>query len=169
MYTATILTVSDKGSQGLREDTAGPAVQTLVEAAGFSVLRAGILPDDAEQIREALIREADREQVNLVLTVGGTGFSPRDFTPDVTAEVCDRMAPGIAEAMRQESLKITKRAMLSRAAAGIRGRTLIVNLPGSEKGARENLLAVLEGLPHGIDMLTGARNDCAAQPDVQRV
>jgi molybdenum cofactor synthesis domain-containing protein len=140
-----------------------------VEDAGFKVLRAGILPDDAEQIREALVREADREQVNLVLTAGGTGFSPRDVTPDVTAEVCGRMTPGIAEAMRQESLKITKRAMLSRAAAGIRGRTLIVNLPGSEKGARENLLAVLDGLKHGIDMLTESRGDCAVQPDVQRI
>jgi molybdenum cofactor synthesis domain-containing protein len=169
MYTVTILTISDKGSQGLREDTAGPAVRTLVEDAGFSVLRTGILPDNAEQIREALVREADQERVNLVLTVGGTGFSPRDLTPDVTAEVCERMAPGIAEAMRQESLKITKRAMLSRAAAGIRGRTLIVNLPGSEKGARENLAAVLGGLKHGIDMLTETRDNCAAQPDVQRI
>jgi molybdenum cofactor synthesis domain-containing protein len=161
--------MSDRGFRGLREDTAGPAVRTLVEGAGFRVLRAGILPDEAGPIREALVREADQERVNLVLTVGGTGFSPRDLTPDVTAEVCERMAPGIAEAMRQESLKITRRAMLSRAAAGIRGRTLIVNLPGSERGARENLLAVLDGLKHGIDMLTEARHDCAAQPDIQRI
>jgi molybdenum cofactor synthesis domain-containing protein len=169
VYTALVLTISDKGSQGLREDTAGPAVWTLLEGAGFTVLGISILPDDAALIQAALIDAADETKVNLVLTVGGTGFSPRDVTPEATAAVCERMVPGIGEAMRMESLKITRRAMLSRAAAGIRGRTLIVNLPGSEKGARENLQAVLDSLTHGLDMLLETRNECASQPDIQKI
>jgi molybdenum cofactor synthesis domain-containing protein len=169
MYTVTVLTISDKGSQGLREDTAGPAVKALVEEAGFIVLGISILPDERGPIQTALIRAADTDKVNLVLTVGGTGFSPRDVTPEATAAVCERMAPGIGEAMRLESLKITKRAMLSRATAGIRGQTLIINLPGSEKGARENLQAILGGLNHGLDMLLETRHECASQPDIQKI
>jgi molybdenum cofactor synthesis domain-containing protein len=163
IYTATVLTISDKGSVGLREDTAGPAACALLEGAGFTVNSVAILPDEAEQISAALIHAADIERVNLVLTVGGTGFAPRDVTPEATVAVCERMTPGLAEAMRMESLKVTKRAMLSRATAGIRGKTLIVNLPGSEKAARDNLLAVLDALPHGLDMLLETRADCASQ------
>jgi molybdenum cofactor synthesis domain-containing protein len=169
MYTVTIFTISDKGSLGLREDTAGPAVQALVEEAGFAVAGTAILPDEADVILEALIRAADKDHANLVLTVGGTGFSPRDVTPEATAVACEKMVPGIPEYMRMESLKITKRAMLSRAAAGIRGKTLIVNLPGSEKAARENLQAVLGTLSHGLDMLLENRNECADQEDVQKI
>jgi molybdenum cofactor synthesis domain-containing protein len=120
-------------------------------------------------ILEALQKAADMDQVNLVLTVGGTGFSPRDVTPEATLSACEKMAPGIAECMRAESRKITRRAMLSRAVAGIRKKTLIINLPGSEKGARENLEAVLEGLGHGLDMLMENREDCAGQPDIQKL
>jgi molybdenum cofactor synthesis domain-containing protein len=168
-YTAVIITVSDKGAQGLRVDTAGPAVKLMLEAAGFSVKEILIIPDEIDAIKEALVKAAGEQQVNLVLTAGGTGFSPRDVTPDATIAVCERLTPGIPEAMRLESLKITKRAMLTRAAAGIRGRTLIVNLPGSEKGAKENLAAILPALGHGLDMLLETRNECASQPDVQRI
>lgn len=163
IYTAAVLTISDKGAAGLRQDTAGPAARALLENAGFAVNSVTILPDEATQISAALVHAADSEHVNLVLTVGGTGFAPRDVTPEATAAVCERMTPGIAETMRAESLKVTKRAMLSRATAGIRGKTLIVNLPGSEKAARENLLAVLDALPHGLDMLLETRAECAAQ------
>jgi molybdenum cofactor synthesis domain-containing protein len=159
--TATVLTISDKGSQGLRVDTAGPAVQAMLEGAGFTVTDTAILPDEIELIKGALIQAADVRRANLVVTVGGTGFAPRDVTPEATIAVCERMTPGIPEAMRAESLKITKRAMLSRAQAGLRGQTLIVNLPGSEKAARENLAAVLDGLAHGLDMLLERKNKCA--------
>jgi molybdenum cofactor synthesis domain-containing protein len=168
MYTALILTISDKGSQGQRVDTAGPAVKTMLEASGFSVKGIRILPDDIERIKGALIQASD-EGINLVLTAGGTGFSPRDVTPEATIAVCERLTPGIPEAMRLESLKITKRAMLTRAQAGIRARTLIVNLPGSEKGATENLAPILGALGHGLDMLLETRNECASQPDVQKI
>jgi molybdenum cofactor synthesis domain-containing protein len=168
-FTAIVLTISDKGSQGLREDTAGPAVRQMLEGAGFTVTGIEILPDEIDVIKAVLIRAADKQRTNLVVTVGGTGFAPRDVTPEATLAVCERMTPGIPEAMRAESLKITKRAMLSRASAGIRGQTLIVNLPGSEKAARENLAAVLDGLSHGLDMLLEKRNECAAQPDIQKM
>jgi molybdenum cofactor synthesis domain-containing protein len=163
-FTAIVLTISDKGSQGLRVDTAGPAVCQMLEGAGFTVSETAILPDEIELIKEALIQAADVQHANLVVTVGGTGFAPRDVTPEATIAVCERMTPGIPEAMRTESLKITKRAMLSRAQAGIRGQTLIVNLPGSEKAAKENLAAILDGLQHGLDMLLERKNECAAMP-----
>jgi molybdenum cofactor synthesis domain-containing protein len=169
MYTVMIVTISDKAYRGLREDTAGPAVRAIMEKAGYTVSGPVILPDEADMILEALKKAADTDQANLVLTVGGTGFSPRDVTPEATIAACERMAPGITECMRMESLKTTKRAMLSRAAAGIRKRTLIINLPGSEKGARENLKAVLDGLFHGLDMLMENREDCANQPDIQKI
>jgi molybdenum cofactor synthesis domain-containing protein len=162
-FTAIVLTISDKGSQGLREDTAGPAVKQMLQGAGFTVTELKILPDEIDLITAALIRAADEQKANLVVTVGGTGFAPRDVTPEATLAVCERMTPGIPETMRAESLKITKRAMLSRAMAGIRGRTLIVNLPGSEKAAKENLAAVLDGLLHGLDMLLEKRSECASE------
>ena len=162
-YTAAVLTISDKGFRGERTDTSGPALRALLEEAGWEVVHSALLPDEQEQIQAALIDCADRLRVNLVLTTGGTGFSPRDVTPEATLAVVEREARGIPEAMRAESLRITPRGCLSRSAAGIRGRTLIVNLPGSEKAARENLLAVRDAVGHGIDMLLSAGSaDCAA-------
>ena len=162
-YTAAVLTISDKGFRGERTDTSGPALRALLEEAGWEVVHSALLPDEQEQIQAALIDCADRLRVNLVLTTGGTGFSPRDVTPEATLAVVERETRGIPEAMRAESLRITPRGCLSRSAAGIRGRTLIVNLPGSEKAARENLLAVRDAVGHGIDMLLSAGSaDCAA-------
>lgn len=162
-YTAAVLTISDKGSQGERTDTSGPAVRAILEENGWEVVHTAILPDDRERIQAALIDCADKRRINLVLTTGGTGFSPRDVTPEATLAVVERETRGIPEAMRAESLRITPRGCLSRSAAGIRGQTLIVNLPGSEKAARENLLAVLGAVSHGVEMLlSGGSADCAA-------
>ena len=151
MYTAAVLTVSDRSARGERPDGTGPVVAALLEAAGCRVVETAVVPDELADVTGAA----------LVVTAGGTGFSPRDVTPEATVAVCERLAPGIPEAMRAASLAVTPRAMLSRGAAGIRGRTLIVNLPGSPKAARENLEAVLPGLFHGLDMLLGGRADCA--------
>jgi molybdopterin adenylyltransferase len=153
MYRAIVITVSDRCARGERADESGPAVREILEEAGFSVSRVLIVPDERPEIERALIDAA--EEADLIATTGGTGFSMRDVTPEATEAVCDRMAPGIPEAMRAASLKITPLAMLSRAAAGIRGRCLIVNLPGSVRAARENLEAVAGALTHGIDMLRG--------------
>ena len=160
MYKAAVLTVSDRSFRGERPDEAGPPAASLLEAAGYRVVETAVVPDEQPEIEAALIRLAD--EAALVVTSGGTGFSPRDVTPEATAAVCQRMAPGIPEAMRAASLAVTPRAMLSRAAAGIRGGTLIVNLPGSPKAVRENLEAVLPALEHGLKMLSGASADCAA-------
>jgi molybdenum cofactor synthesis domain-containing protein len=152
-YTAAVITVSDKGSRGERVDTSGPAVCRLLEDAGFKVVHTAIVPDEKEQIQAELIRCADEQHIALVMTTGGTGFSQRDITPEATLAVIEREARGIPEAMRWASFQITPRGCLSRSAAGIRGKTLIVNLPGSEKAARENLLAVIDAIVHGMDML----------------
>lgn len=161
-YTAAVITVSDKGFRGERVDTSGPAVAAIAEAHGLSVVYRSIVPDEREDICRELCRCADEEKISLVLTTGGTGFSPRDITPEATKAVIERETPGIPEAMRAESLKITPRGCLSRSAAGIRGRTLIVNLPGSEKAAKENLLAVIDALTHGLDMLASSGSaNCA--------
>jgi len=162
MYYAAVLTVSDRSFRGERPDTAGPLVAALLESAGYQVLRTAVVPDDEPEIKAALCRIADAGDVQLLVTTGGTGFSPRDVTPEATRAVCGRMAPGIPEAMRYASMRVTNRAMLSRAQAGIRGGTLIVNLPGSPKAARENLEAVLPALAHGLEMLSGKPADCAA-------
>jgi molybdopterin adenylyltransferase len=154
-----ILTVSDKGWRGEREDRSGPAIREMMEAAGAEVVRARIVPDEPELIKAALV-EWSGEGLDLILTTGGTGFSPRDWTPEATRAVVEREAPGICEAMRQAGMKKTPTAMLSRAVAGLRGSTLIVNLPGSEKGARESLDAIMEALPHGIDILKGKAGEC---------
>ena len=163
-YQAGVITVSDRSFWGQRPDESGPAVRELLEAAGYEVAHMAIVQDEQWQIEKELASCADRLDLALVVTTGGTGFSPRDVTPEATEAVCTRMAPGIGEAMRAESLKITPRAMLSRAAAGIRGKTLIVNLPGSPRAARENLAAVLDTLAHGLDMLRGGPADCAKLP-----
>ncbi len=160
-YTAAVITLSDLGSQGLREDTAGPALCALLRGAGWNVVHTEILPDDADRIKAALIRCADELGVCLVCTTGGTGFSKRDVTPEATKAVIERECPGIPEAMRAESMRITPRGCLSREAAGIRGDTLIVNCPGSEKAARECLGAVIDALKHGVEMLRGWSGNCA--------
>ena len=152
-YTAAVITVSDKCSRGEREDTSGPAVRRMLEEAGFAVCYTGLVPDESAQIQAELIKCADELKIGLVLTTGGTGFSQRDITPEATLAVVQRETRGIPEAMRYASLQITPRGCLSRSAAGIRGKTLIVNLPGSEKAARENLAAVIDALGHGLEML----------------
>ncbi len=160
-FTAAWMTLSDKGSQGLREDTSGPLVGQLLTEAGYDIVEEILIPDDYETIKKELSRLADQRQVNLVVTTGGTGFAVRDVTPEATTEVCDRMAPGIAEAIRAYSMTKTPRAMLSRAVSGIRGKTLIVNLPGSPKAVRESLEFVLPSLEHGLEILNGRTSDCA--------
>ena len=161
-YKAAVITVSDKGYRGERIDTSGPAICAMLVAEGIEVCYTALVPDEADMIRAELIKCADELKLPLVLTTGGTGFSPRDITPEATLAVVERPTPGIPEAMRAESLKITPRGCLSRSAAGIRGRTLIINLPGSEKAAKENLNAVLSAVAHGLDMLASSGSaDCA--------
>lgn len=168
-YSAAVITVSDKGARGERIDTSGPAVCALLESRGWQVVYTNVIPDEREAIQAELVRCADEKKIPLVLTTGGTGFSPRDVTPEATLSVITRRAAGIPEAMRAESRKITPRGCLSRAEAGIRGRTLIVNLPGSEKAVRENLLAVIDPIRHGVEMLLGSGSaDCAAEPAGQK-
>lgn len=161
-YTAAVITVSDKGYRGERADTSGPALCEALKTQGFEVCYTSLVPDESGMIKAELIKCADELKVSLVLTTGGTGFSPRDITPEATMEVVERATPGIPEAMRAESMKITPRGCLSRSTAGIRGRTLIINLPGSEKAAKESLNAVLPAMAHGLDMLASTGSaDCA--------
>lgn len=161
-YTAAVITVSDKGFQGLREDTSGPNLVKILSDKDFQVQYTAIVPDDADAIKQELCKCADTLGVSLVLTTGGTGFSPRDITPEATLEVVERLTPGIPEAMRAESMRITPKACLSRSVAGIRNRTLMINLPGSKKAAEENILAVIDPVKHGLDMLLGEGSaDCA--------
>lgn len=148
-----ILTVSDRSARGERPDASGPALVEFVQAQGWQVLLQGVVPDEAAQISHTLIEWVDSGRVDVILTTGGTGFALRDVTPEATLAVIDRQAPGLAEAMRQASLKVTPHAMLSRAVAGIRQRVLIVNLPGSPKAAVENLQVVLPVLPHAVELL----------------
>jgi len=158
---AAVLTLSDKGSRGERKDESGPIIVQMLEQAGYSVVTQILLPDEQSAIEAQLINLADRQRVDLILTTGGTGFSRRDVTPEATLIVAERMAPGIAEAMRAHSLQITGRAMLSRGVSAIRGGTLIVNLPGSPKAVRESLEFVLPHLKHGIEILRGDAGECA--------
>ena len=160
MFTARVITVSDRSYRGERADGGGPLVRQLLTDAGYDVDEIVIVPDEQDQIQDALIAAAEAD-VALIVTTGGTGFAPRDVTPEATVAVCQRLVPGIPEAMRAASMAITPRAMLSRAAAGIRDRSLIINLPGSPKGAKENLEAVLPALAHGLEMLRGKPGDCA--------
>jgi molybdenum cofactor synthesis domain-containing protein len=165
MYKTGILTLSDKGAKGQRTDLSGPQISQILAATNlYQVLKTEILPDDRESIQAKLIEWADQEKLDLILTTGGTGFSPRDQTPEATIAVCERLTPGIPEAMRYYSLAITPKAMLSRAAAGIRNRTLIINLPGSPKAVKENLEAILPALDHGLEMLLGSGSANCAEP-----
>lgn len=152
-YTAVVITVSDLGSQGKRIDTSGPAVCKMIEDAGFHVIHTAIIPDEQAEIQKMLIYCADELHANLILTTGGTGLSPRDVTPEATLAVLDREIRAIPVAMWVESLKVTPRAMLSRAVAGTRGKSLIINLPGSEKAAKENLSAIIGALEHAMHMI----------------
>ena len=160
-FTAGVLTISDKGSQGKREDTSGEIAVKLLQENGFSVLRRKIVPDDPRQIMDAICEWADKDCLSLIVTSGGTGLSPSDRTPQAMAEVIDYPVPGIAEAMRAASGKKTPHAMLSRAMAGVRGRCLIINLPGSPGGVQDNLGVVLPALPHALSKLAGDMSDCA--------
>lgn len=159
-YRATVITVSDRASAGVYEDRTGPAVAAFLAERGYEVAETLVVPDERADIEDAL-RAAAEKDVALALTCGGTGFSPRDVTPEATEAVCDRRVPGLPEAMRAASAAITDRAWLSRATAGIRGRTLIVNLPGSPRAAVENLEAVVGPLAHGLDILRGEPATCA--------
>ena len=162
MYTAAVITVSDKGYRGERIDTSGPNLVELLKAKGFDVTYTAIIPDERETIQAELIKCADELKIALVLTTGGTGFSPRDITPEATMAVIERPTPGIPEAMRAESMRITPKGCLSRSVAGIRGRSLIINLPGSKKASQENILAVIDPVAHGLDMLYSEGSaDCA--------
>lgn len=161
-YRAAVITMSDKGSRGMREDTAGDAVVKILEDNGWLVQYRTMIPDDFDLIQQELIKCADELKVTLTVTTGGTGFSMRDVTPEATLKVIDREVRGIPEAMRAESMKITPMGMLSRAAAGLRKQTLIVNLPGSKKAASECLEAVIKPIRHGVDVLLGESKDCAA-------
>ena len=160
MYRVAILTVSDKGAQGLREDLSGPAIRELVTRQGYEVVYTQLLPDELDQIRDAICRLCDEGSCDLLLTTGGTGFAPRDVTPEATLAAGERMVPGIAEAMRAFSMGITPRGMLSRGVAVIRKGTLVINLPGSVKAVKENLEHILPALDHGLAILTGRDGEC---------
>ncbi len=161
-FRAVVITVSDRGARGERKDGSGPEIAGILLAMGVEIVGRQIIPDEKELIRRTLIEWSDGGKTDLILTTGGTGVSPRDVTPDATQEVIDREIPGMAEAMRHQSLTITPHAMISRAMAGIRGRTLIINLPGSPKGARENLSVILPALFHAIEKIKGDEKECAS-------
>jgi molybdenum cofactor synthesis domain-containing protein len=159
MIAVAILTISDKGSRGEREDLSGPLIEDMLKKIGAKVKYYEILPDEKELIKKTLIKYS--KKVDLILTTGGTGLSPRDVTPEATLEVIDRQVPGIAEVMRAEGYKKTNRSMLSRAVAGIKGKTLIINLPGSPKAVKENMQVILDAIPHAIEKIKGDPSECA--------
>lgn len=160
---AAIITLSDKGAAGKREDESGSIIREMITGAGMTAVHVAILPDEEDLIITELQRLSDSGGVDLIITTGGTGVGPRDVTPEATRSVIDRDLPGMAEAMRAESLKKTPHAMISRAVAGIRNQTLIVNLPGSPKAARENLAVILAALPHAIEKIKGDLSDCGTR------
>lgn len=163
MKRAAIITASDSGSRGEREDLSGPAIREILEREGYQVTAMELLPDDRAMLAGKMREIADSGKADLILTTGGTGFSQRDVTPEATEDIIERRVPGIPEAMRAYSMTITKRAMLSRATAGIRGTTLIINLPGSPKAVRESLEYIIGALEHGLEILSGEASDCAAK------
>lgn len=160
-FTAAVITLSDKGAAGKREDKSGPKIGELLAAAGYEVKERLLLPDGREPLTHQLIRLADQRQINVIFTTGGTGFGERDVTPEATKAVCERMADGIAEAIRSYSMRFTPRAMFSRGVAGIRGKTLMINLPGSPKAVEEALGFLLPQLSHGLGILRGSEGECA--------
>lgn len=162
-FTAAWITLSDKGAKGEREDKSGPLIGEMLTEAGYSVVEGLLIPDGIEKLSKQLIRLADQRQVNVIFTTGGTGFSERDLTPEATIAVCDRMTPGIAEAIRAYSMTKTPTAMLSRAAAGMRKKTLIINLPGSPKAVRECMEFLIHPLEHGLEIMLGRTGECASQ------
>lgn len=162
MYRVGILTASDKGAAGEREDLSAGAIREIITGLGWSVAVYRVVPDDLDVITGALLEMVDKDGLDLVLTTGGTGFSPRDNTPEATRAAIEKEVPGIPEVMRAVSLQKTPRAMLSRAMAGIRKRTLIINLPGSQKAVRECLGAIIDSLPHGLEILSGKGGECGS-------
>jgi len=164
IYKAAVVTVSDKGAAGEREDKSGVVVREILESAGIEVTRREIVPDEANLLSELMVALCD-QGIDLIVTTGGTGVSPRDVTPEATLAVIDRDVPGMAEAMRAASLEVTPHAMLSRAVCGLRGGALIINLPGSPKGARENLEVVMPAVPHALEVAAGQVSECAQTPD----
>ena len=166
MITVAILTLSDKGSKGEREDLAGPLIREMISGIGAIVEYYEVIPDEKDLIKEKLM--AYSKKADLVLTTGGTGLSPRDVTPEATLEVIDKEIPGIAETMRLAGLEKTKRAMLSRAVAGVRGNTLIINMPGSPKAVKEGLEAIMDVIPHAVEKIKGSTEDCADQNGAKR-
>ncbi len=163
-FRAAVVTVSDKGAAGEREDRSGKVVRELLEAAGLAVERSEIVPDEVEVLSGLMVELCDRG-FDLVVTTGGTGISPRDVTPEATRAVIDREVPGMAEAMRASSCRVTPHAMISRAVCGLRGATLLINLPGSPKGAKENLEVVLPAVPHALEVAGGLASECAQPLD----
>ena len=161
MYKVGIITASDKGSKGEREDISGPTIKDIVEAYGYEVLELILVPDEQVILEKTMIRLSDEVGCDLILTTGGTGFSPRDITPEATKNICHRDALGIVEAIRAYSMTITNRAMLSRAYSGIRNQTLIINLPGSPKAVKESLEYVIDSIHHGLDILIENDSECA--------
>jgi len=168
IYTAAVITVSDKGSKGERVDTAGPACEKMLEVIGYETVYRAIVPDEIEEIRKEVLRCSDELGITLILTCGGTGFSQRDVTPEAVEPLFDRKAPGFAEAMRAESLKITPKAVLSRAVSGLRKESMIITLPGSEKSATENLNAILGALRHGAEMIKSSGSNNCAEKEASR-
>jgi len=164
MFAVGILTVSDKGSKGEREDKSGQVIREILSTLDVRIVNYDIVPDEKELIIERLVKWADKNGLDIIITTGGTGLSPRDVTPEATLAVVDRVVPGFAEAMRAESLKKTPHAMLSRAVVGTRGKCLIVNLPGSPKAVRECLEVILPALPHAIETLKGEAGECGSLP-----
>jgi len=160
VITGGVITISDKGSRNEREDISGPEITRMLSDLDIRITDYDIIPDEKEIIQDKLKQYTDNKNLDLVVTTGGTGVSPRDVTPDATLEVIEKELPGMAEAMRRESMKKTPHAMISRAVAGIRGQSLIINLPGSPKGARENLAVLLPALKHTIEKLKGDMSDC---------
>jgi len=159
MIKVGIITCSDRCSKGIYEDLSGKVIEEMICAANYEVVKYVVLPDERKQISDEMVRMSDLLEINLILTTGGTGFSPRDCTPEATLDVIDRLVPGIPEVMRAKSLEVTRNAMLSRATAGIRGKTLIINLPGSPKAVKECLEVFLDVLPHAIGILLGEATD----------